>query len=164
MKYISTYLSPCGTILLSAEGKFLTGLWFEEQKLSYEYDLYCSKNLPIFEQTKKWLDMYFAGENPNFYPKIKLSGTKFQTEVWNLLREIEYGSVITYNEIAKQIAKRRKIEKMSAQAIGQAVGKNKILIIIPCHRVIGSDGKLTGYAGGIDKKIKLLELEKGLKI
>ena len=149
MQYISYYHSPIGNILLASDNIGLTGLWFENQKY-YAYNLdqeHQEKELPIFEQTKKWLDIYFSGKEPNFTPSLHMVGTPFQTTVWKILQQIPYGKTITYGEIAYK-------------AIGGAVGHNGISIIIPCHRVVGTNGSLTGYAGGIDRKIKLLSLEK----
>ena len=113
----------------------------------------------VFERTKKWLDSYFSGHNPDFTPPICLKGTSFQEDVWEILKRIPYGKVISYGAIARQIAEKRGLKRMSAQAVGGAVGRNPIAIIVPCHRVIGSDGSLTGYAGGLDKKTKLLRIE-----
>lgn len=162
MQYINYYNSPLGKITFASNGKELTGLWFEGQKyfastLTKEYE---QKKLPVFEQTARWLDIYFSGKIPDFTPDLFLSSTSFRNEVWEILLTIPYGSVMTYGEIAKEMAKNRGEKKMSAQAVGGAVGHNPISIIVPCHRVIGTDGSLTGYAGGIDIKEKLLKLEK----
>lgn len=161
MHYINHYNSPLGKITFASNGKELTGLWFNGQKyfastLTKEYE---QKNLPVFEQTAKWLDVYFSGQNPNFTPPLYLSSTQFRNEVWKILLAIPYGSVITYGGIADIMAKKRGAENMSAQAIGGAVGHNPISIIVPCHRVMGKNGSLTGYAGGVDIKEKLLKLE-----
>ena len=161
MHYINHYNSPLGKITFASNGKELTGLWFDGQKyfastLTKEYE---QKNLPVFEQTAKWLDIYFSGKNPNFTPPLFLSSTSFRNEVWKILLAIPYGSVITYGGIADIMAKKRGAENMSAQAIGGAVGHNPISIIVPCHRVVGTDGSLTGYAGGVDIKEKLLKFE-----
>lgn len=161
MQYTSTYKSPIGNILLSANNNGLTGLWLENAKyyslgLSHKYE---NKEVSEITETKHWLDIYFSGKEPNFMPNIHIIGTDFQKEVWNILLTIPYGQTTTYGEIAIRIAKRRNTSHMSAQAIGGAVGHNKLSIIIPCHRVIGANGRLTGYAGGIDKKITLLKLE-----
>ena len=118
------------------------------------------KVTPILEDTKRWLDLYFSGKEPDFMPPLHPSGTPFQMEIWDILREIPYGTTMTYGAVAKEIARRRGIPRMSAQAAGGAVGHNPVSILIPCHRVVGSNGSLTGYAGGIDRKIKLLALEK----
>ena len=116
--------------------------------------------MPIFEQTVRWLDIYFSGREPDFTPTVSMETTPFRKAVWEIMLTIPYGKTMTYGQIAEKIAKQRGIDKMSAQAVGGAVGHNSISIIIPCHRVVGTNGSLTGYAGGIDKKIYLLELEK----
>ena len=162
MVYTCTYKSPLGNMLLAADEIGLTGLWFEGQKyfaknLSEETE---EKETEIIKEAEKWLDIYFSGREPDFMPKIKFTGTDFQNEVWKILCDIPYGKTVTYGFIAEQMAKKRKKKSMSAQAVGGAVGHNEISIIVPCHRVLGTNGSLTGYAGGIDKKIKLLELEK----
>ena len=162
MQYISHYHSPLGAILLAADQIGLTGLWFEGQKyfalyLDKEHE---EKEVPVLKQAKEWLDIYFSGKEPDFKLPLHFTGTDFQNEVWEILSAIPYGQTTTYGEIAKQIAAKRGLARMSAQAVGGAVGHNEISIIVPCHRVVGSNGSLTGYAGGIDKKIKLLTLEK----
>lgn len=116
----------------------------------------------VFERTKEWLDIYFSGRDPGFTPPLSARGTVFQETVWEILKKIPYGQVTSYGEIARQIAKMRGLDRMSAQAVGGAVGRNPIAVIVPCHRVVGSDGRLTGYAGGLDKKEALLKLEKWL--
>lgn len=161
MQYITKYQSPLGEILLACDEIGLTGLWFENQKyyaqgLDFEHE---EKSTAFFNETIRWLDMYFSGTNPDFMPKIHITGTPFQVSVWEILCKIPYGKTTTYGKIAKQAANNRGLLRMSAQAVGGAVGRNKISIIIPCHRVVGINGSLTGYAGGIDKKQKLLELE-----
>ena len=165
LQYVWKYNSPIGEILMSADREGLTGLWFKNQKYfaSKLKGEYSEKNLKIFEKTAEWLDIYFNGENPGFTPYLHLNGTPFQMTVWEILRQIPYGNTVTYKEIACQIVRQRGITQMSAQAVGGAVGRNPISIIIPCHRVVGSDGNLTGYAGGIDKKSYLLSLEKTKK-
>ena len=162
MQYTSHYRSPIGNILLAADEIGLTGLWFEGQKyfalyLDKEHE---EKEIPIFEKVKKWLDIYFAGKEPDFTVPLHFTGTDFQNEVWEILCTIPYGRTMTYGEIAKQIAAKKGLPRMSAQAVGGAVGHNEISVIVPCHRVVGANGSLAGYAGGIDKKIKLLQLEK----
>lgn len=161
MHYINHYNSPLGKITFASNGKELTGLWFNGQKyfastLTKEYE---QKNLPVFEQTAKWLDIYFSGKNPDFMPPLFLSSTSFRNEVWKILLTIPYGKTMTYGEIAKLMAENRGVEKMSAQSVSGAVGHNPISIIVPCHRVVGTDGSLTGYAGGVDIKEKLLKFE-----
>lgn len=165
MQYISHYKSPVGGILLAADEIGLTGLWFEGQKY---FALYLDKEheereLPVFETAKRWLDIYFSGREPDFKVPLHFTGTDFQNEVWEILYSIPYGQTMTYGEIAKQLAKKRGLSRMSAQAVGGAVGRNEISVIVPCHRVVGANGSLTGYAGGIDKKIALLKLEKAYK-
>ena len=157
MKYFWCYNSPLGQIVMESDGENLISLKFGEfVGISSEFK---KRNLDIFRDTTKWLAIYFSGNLPNFTPKILLGGSKFQLEVWQILLEIPFGAAMTYGEIAKQIACQRKIPKMSAQAVGGAVGANPIAIIVPCHRVIGKGGKLTGYAHGLDKKEFLLNLE-----
>ncbi len=161
MQYIYKYPSPIGGITIASDGSSLTGLWLDGQKyfaasLSPEHE---EKALPIFKQTEEWLNCYFNGENPDFMPDIHLEGTPFRLSVWEILRKIPYGEIITYKDIAKEIADKKELPSMSTQAVGNAVGHNPISIIIPCHRVVGCNGSLTGYAGGISKKIKLLTLE-----
>lgn len=162
MQYISHYPSPLGRILLAADGIGLTGLWFEGQKyfsccLDREHT---EKEIPLFEMTRRWLDLYFSGREPDFSVPLHAAGTAFQKEVWEILCSIPYGQTMTYGGIARQLAAKRGVPRMSAQAVGGAVGHNPISILVPCHRVVGANGSLTGYAGGIDRKIKLLTLEK----
>lgn len=159
--YIKKYNSPAGVIYMKSDGKYLTGLWFEGSRDSSKHlGNYEEKTLPIFEKTKKWLDIYFTGKNPDFVPEYRIENlTPFRKQVVDIMNKIPFGKVITYNDIAKEIAKSRNIKKMSAQAVGGAVGWNPICIIIPCHRVVGTNGSLTGYGGGIKNKVKLLEIE-----
>lgn len=161
MQYTSNYRSPLGDILLAADEVGLTGLWFVGQKyfalyLDQEHE---EKEIPVFDETKQWLDIYFAGCMPDFTPTLHFTGTAFQNEVWEILCTIPYGETLTYGEIARRLAAKRGLERMSAQAVGGAVSHNEISIIVPCHRVVGTNGSLTGYAGGIDRKVKLLTLE-----
>lgn len=114
---------------------------------------------PILAETKRWLDIYFTGREPDFMPPLAPVGSEFRRAVWDILLQIPYGRTTTYGEISRQLAEKRGIARMSAQAVGGAVGHNEISIIIPCHRVVGTNGSLTGYAGGVDKKLRLLELE-----
>ncbi len=162
MQYISHYQSPIGGILLAADETGLTGLWFEGQKYFALYldKEHKEKEVPVFETAKRWLDIYFSGKEPDFQVPLHFTGTDFQNEVWEILYSIPYGNTMTYGEIAKKIAEKRGLKRMSAQAVGGAVGHNEISIIVPCHRVVGSNGSLTGYAGGIEKKAELLKLEK----
>lgn len=162
MQYISHYQSPLGGILLAADEIGLTGLWFEGQKyfalyLDKEHE---EKEVPVFQTAKKWLDIYFAGNEPDFQVPLHFTGTDFQNEVWEILYSIPYGKTMTYGEIAKRIAEKRGLKRMSAQAVGGAVSHNEISVIVPCHRVVGTNGSLTGYADGIEKKVALLKLEK----
>lgn len=162
MQYISHYPSPLGEILLAADEIGLTGLWFEKQKyfalhLDREHE---ERELPVFTKTKEWLEIYFSGREPDFSVPLHMMGSEFQMTVWKILCEIPYGQTMTYGEIGKRIARERGIARMSAQAVGGAVGHNEISIIIPCHRVVGTNGSLTGYGGGMERKIKLLTLEK----
>ncbi|MGI5825649.1 MAG: methylated-DNA--[protein]-cysteine S-methyltransferase [Bacillota bacterium] len=161
MQYTTKYQSPIGEILLAGDDTGLTGLWFKGEKyyannLAPEHE---TKEIRVFAETKRWLDIYFSGQEPNFLPPLHLQGTPFRMAVWEILLQIPYGQTTTYNEIAKQIAKKRGLSGMSAQAVGGAVGHNEISIIVPCHRVVGSNGSLTGYAGGVDKKAFMLKLE-----
>lgn len=165
MQYTYHYTSPLGEIVLAADSVGITGLWFVGQKyfglyLDKEHE---EKDLPVFEQAKKWLNVYFSGKEPDFKLPLHLIGTDFQNEVWEILYSIPYGKTTTYGEIAKKMAEKRGIRQMSAQAVGGAVGRNEISIIVPCHRVVGANGSLTGYAGGINKKIALLKLEGAYK-
>ena len=161
MQYISHYRSSIGNMLLVADEIGLTGLWFEGQKyfalhLDKKHE---EKEIPLFEKVKLWLDIYFSGKEPDFTVPLHFTGTDFQKEVWEILCTIPYGQTMTYGEIAKQIAVKKGLPRMSAQAVGGAVGHNEISIIVPCHRVVGTNGSLTGYTGGIEKKVKLLKLE-----
>lgn len=161
MQYTTFYESPIGRMLLAADDTGLTGLWFEGQKyfarcLDRETE---EKELPVFAEAKRWLDIYFSGKEPDFTPPLHFTGTDFQKEVWEILCAIPYGQTMTYGAIADQLAKKRGLSRMSAQAVGGAVGHNNLSIIVPCHRVVGSNGSLTGYAGGIERKTFLLNLE-----
>ena len=163
MYHTTHYPSPFGTMTLACEGGRLVGLWMAGQKYHKEPlqgEMIEKNNLPIFTATKKWLDRYFAGKNPAV-TELPLApiGSAFRQEVWKILCEIPYGEVVTYGNIAKQMAAKMKIRKMASQAVGGAVGHNPISIIIPCHRVVGANGNLTGYGGGIGRKVKLLEFE-----
>ena len=161
MVYVSKYNSRLGEISIASDGNFLTGLWFNGQKyfadnLPEEFEY---KELEIFNLTKKWLDEYFSGEKPNFIPPISMGNISlFRKRVWEIMLEIPYGQTSTYGKIANQIETETG-KRASAQAVGGAVGRNSISIIIPCHRVVGTNASLTGYAGGIDKKIELLKIE-----
>ncbi len=161
MSYICHYSSPLGGITLASDKTSLTGLWFDGQKyfgstLSGADE---EKKLPIFDEAIRWLDIYFSGKEPDFTPPLAVSASPFRKTVLDVLRAIPYGTVMTYSEAAKKTALKNGLNRMSAQAIGGAVGHNPISIIIPCHRVVGVSGSLTGYAGGIEKKYSLLKLE-----
>lgn len=163
MNYIHHYDSPLGGITLASDGKSLSGLWFDGQKYfgSTLSKAPVQKTLPVFDRTKEWLDIYFSGKAPDFTPPLSLNATPFRKAVWEILLAIPFGQTMTYKEIADKMAKSLDRQHMSAQAVGGAVGHNPISLIIPCHRVVGVDGSLTGYAGGIEKKSRLLDMEKG---
>lgn len=152
MIYSSLYSSPIGPLTITASEAGITALSFGGEK--------DGRGNEHIAAAKRWFDIYFAGDVPSFTPEIVLSGTPFQISVWEILKKIPYGKVVSYGDIGKMIAERRGIKKMSAQAVGQAVGRNPVAIIIPCHRVVGSDLSLTGYGGGMDKKEFLLVLER----
>lgn len=160
--YIHHYHSPLGEITLGSDGKALTGLWFDGQKyFGSTLTSNCEqKALPIFEQTTQWLDIYFGGKEPDFTPPLSLQMSSFGKTVCEIMLTIPFGHTLTYGQIANIIAKQMGIPRMSAQTVGGAVGHNPISLIIPCHRVVGANHRLTGYAGGIDKKIQLLTLER----
>lgn len=161
MIFIQHYDSPLGGILLAADETGLTGLWFDGQKF-FARDLPAERveqNTPTLSEVKRWLDIYFTGKEPDFMPPLHPIGSAFRRSVWDILLRIPYGQTSTYGEIARQLAEKQGRPRIAAQAVGGAVGHNKISIIIPCHRVVGTNGSLTGYAGGIDKKVKLLEWE-----
>ena len=157
------YKTPDGfsDLLLNSDGEYLTGLWFEGSADGSKHTSFGEeKELPVFRETCQWLDFYFAGKNPDFTPRYKINGlTPFRQEVIEIMKTIPYGETITYGEIAAIIDKKRGLTRMSAQAVGGAVGWNPICIIIPCHRVMGANGSLTGYGGGIANKIALLAHE-----
>lgn len=161
MIYTCTYLSPLGDILLASDETGLTGLWFEGQKYFADTlpDERILQETPILKETKRWLDIYFSGKKPEFTPPLHPAGSAFRQQVWQILLQIPYGQTVTYGEIARRLKEKQNTSHMSAQAVGGAVGHNEVSIIIPCHRVVGTSGSLTGYAGGIDKKIALLQLE-----
>ena len=161
MTYTMHYDSPLGKILLAADEEGMTGVWFEAQryfaaKLPPENE---EGTTPVLGDACRWLDVYFSGREPDFTPKLHLIGSDFRQAVWALLLQIPYGQTTTYGALAKQLAEKQGRLRMSAQAVGGAVGHNRIAILIPCHRVVGTNGSLTGYAGGIDKKEKLLRME-----
>ena len=162
MTFTQQYDSPLGGMLLAADEIGLTGLWFGGQKyfargLPAERT---ERSTPVLTEAKRWLDLYFSGREPDFIPPLHPAGSAFRRAVWQILLQVPYGQTITYGEIARQLAEKRGLARMSAQAVGGAVGHNAVSVIIPCHRVVGTNGSLTGYAGGIGKKVRLLELER----
>ncbi len=161
MEYLSFYESPIGRITMASDGTALTGLWFDGQKYDRAGLSACEEreDLMIFQETCHWLDLYFQGKDPGFIPKLSIQGSPFRQLVAEIMCTIPYGTTMTYGRIASIAAERMGREHMSAQAVGGAVGHNRISIIIPCHRVMGTDGSLTGYAGGIERKLYLLNLE-----
>jgi methylated-DNA-[protein]-cysteine S-methyltransferase len=163
MYYSTTYPSPVGSITIACGGGNLVGLWIEGQKYygdTISEEIKEDNDAPVFDAARKWLDRYFAKEKPAIseLPLAPIGG-EFRQEVWKILCEIPYGKVITYSDIAKKMATKMNKKNMSSRAVGGAVGHNPISIIIPCHRVVGANGSLTGYSGGIETKVKLLELE-----
>lgn len=162
MQYRTHYQSPLGAIIIASDGEAIIGLWFDRQK--YDRSILApeceERDVPVFARAVKWLDCYFAGREPDFTPALAVNCSPFRREVLEILQRIPYGQTRTYGEIAREIAQRQGRQKMSAQAVGGAVGWNPISLIIPCHRVIGASGNLTGYGGGIQRKLALLKLEK----
>ena len=159
--FICHYDSPLGGITLAADGAALVGLWFDGQKhfaetLAPDHE---EKALPVFDTAKRWLDVYFGGRDPGFTPPLRMNTTPFRRAVWEILLTIPFGGTMSYGEIA-QILARRTGRRMAAQAVGGAVGHNAVSLIVPCHRVVGSDGGPTGYAGGLDRKMRLLAMER----
>jgi methylated-DNA-[protein]-cysteine S-methyltransferase len=159
-KYRTTYASPVGLLTIAGDGENITGLWIENQKYfgSIPDGETQVNDLPVFQKTREWLDIYFSGKEPDFMVPLQAKGSAFREAVWEILRTIPYGGVLTYGEIAKRL-EISSGKRVSAQAVGGAVGHNPISIMIPCHRVVGTNGSLTGYAGGIGKKVWLLKLE-----
>lgn len=157
MEYMSNYASPLGGVTMASDGNALIGLWFNGQKYFPAGILaaYEEKDLAVFRETRQWLDVYFSGHAPAFTPPLLLSGTPFRKAVWEILLTIPYGQTVTYVEITRRLDQPR----MSSQAVGGAVAHNPISLIVPCHRVIGANGSLTGYAGGLDRKLYLLQME-----
>lgn len=160
MKFTARYASPLGGMTLASDGKVLTGSWFDGQKyfgagLSPHAE---ERSLPVFTQAIRWLDIYFSGREPDFMPELGYGESgSFRREVWDILRTIPYGATMTYGAVAAKLGR----PAMSAQAVGGAVGHNLLTVFVPCHRVIGANGSLTGYAGGIERKRALLALERG---
>lgn len=162
MAYTAHYDSPLGGITLASDGRALTGLWFDGQKYFGDTlpEAYEKRPLPVFDEAARWLDLYFGGAAPDFTPPLAMLTTPFRRRVWEIMLAIPFGQTMTYGEIAAALAKDQGLDRMSAQAVGGAVGHNSISLIIPCHRVVGTNGSLTGYSGGIAKKLQLLRLEK----
>ena len=161
MDYLHHYQSPFGGITIASDGAALVGLWFDEQRffaasLSPDRE---EKTLPVFEQAVRWLDLYFSGRDPGFTPPVKLRTTEFRQAVCRIMLAIPYGRTMTYGKIAEIVARQKGVPRMSAQAVGGAVGHNPVSLIVPCHRVIGAGGALVGYGGGLDRKTALLSLE-----
>ena len=165
MEYTYSCNSPLGRVILTSDGEALTSLRFDGETCPAKTPEQLPENqqpsrpLPIFEETVRWLELYFSGREPDFTPALRLTGTPFQKEVWALLLTLPYGQTTTYSALAKRLAESRGVPRMSARAVGRAVGRNPVALIVPCHRVIGADGSLTGYAWGPDRKRRLLNLE-----
>ena len=165
MDWMHRYTSPLGTLFMASHGESaLAGLWFAGQKYFPESvcRLPVNDSLPVFRESDRWLDCYFSGKDPGFTPPLYLSASAFRTAVWNALLEIPYGETVSYGEIASRLAARTRVPRISARAVGGAVGHNPVSLIIPCHRVTGADGSLTGYAGGLERKEYLLRLERAV--
>lgn len=167
MEFIDKYESPLGRITIACDDNVITGLWFDGQKYAEdilnvlpEEAMQREQEYSLIREAKRWLDIYFSGQEPDFLPPLRYDTTPFRKLVCDIMLTIPYGKTITYGEIAAKVADHQGIKKMSAQAVGGAVGHNPISLMIPCHRVVGANGNLTGYGGGMDRKIKLLELEK----
>ena len=162
MDYTHRYDSPLGGITLASDGQALTGLWFDGQRYFADTlrERHEEKALPIFSEAERWLDIYFGGRAPGFTPRLCPRGTAFRRAVWEVLLTIPFGRTVTYGQVAERVAQRMGRESMSAQAVGGAIGRNPIALIVPCHRVVGAGGSLTGYAGGLDRKLRLLRLER----
>lgn len=162
MHYLSHYESPLGAMTMAGDGEYLTGLWFDGQKYdrsTINNDAVVQPRLPVFTQTAQWLDTYFEGTDPGFTPPISVEGSDFKKMVTSIMLSIPFGDTSTYARIAAEVARRTGRKQMSAQAVGGAVGRNPISLIVPCHRVLASDGSLRGYAGGVERKERLLEME-----
>lgn len=161
MDYVYHYQSPLGGITLTSDGAALVGLWFDKQRFFADSVVqdHEEKSLPVFEQADRWLDLYFSGRDPGFAPPVTLRTTEFRQAVCRIMLTIPYGRTMTYGRIAEIVARQRGVPRMSAQAVGGAVGHNPVSLIIPCHRVIGAGSALVGYSGGLDRKAALLELE-----
>ncbi len=161
MDFIFRCATPLGGVTLASDGEALTGLWFDGQKyfgstLGARYE---ERSLPVFHDTERWLDIYFSGRDPGFVPALSLRGTPFRRAVWECLLTIPYGHTVTYGALAAALPAQSGCGRTSARAIGGAVGRNPVSLIVPCHRVTGAGGSLTGYAGGVERKAALLLLE-----
>ena len=162
MHYLNHYESPLGAMTMAGDGEHLTGLWFDGQKYdrsTIDGNAEFKPHLPVFTQTAQWLDTYFEGTDPGFTPPIRVEGSDFKKMVTSIMLSVPFGATSTYARIAAEVARRLGRKQMSAQAVGGAVGHNPITLIVPCHRVLASDGSLRGYAGGVDRKERLLEME-----
>ena len=161
MVFVQHYDSPLGPITLACDETAIIGLWFDGQKYFGNIlpEQLAEKGHPLLQDAKRWLDIYFSGRAPDFLPPLRYDSTPFRKAVCEIMLTIPYGSTMTYGQIAAEVARRQGLANMSAQAVGGAVGHNPISLMIPCHRVVGTNGSLTGYGGGIARKVKLLELE-----
>ena len=161
MKYTQHYDSPLGGITLASDDEALVGLWFDGRGRYGDGlgDEATERDLPVFAEARRWLDIYFSGREPGFVPQLRLKGTPFRKAVWEILLAIPYGQTVTYGEIADRLRKEKGLPAVSARAVGGAVGHNPVSLIIPCHRVVGAGGRLTGYAGGVERKARLLGME-----
>lgn len=162
MHYLSHYESPLGAMTMASDGEHLTGLWFDGQKYdrsTINDDAALQPHLPVFMQTTQWLDTYFGSVDPGFTPPIRIEGSDFRKMVTSIMLSIPFGETSTYARIAAEVAQRTGRKQMSAQAVGGAVGRNPITLIVPCHRVVGANGSLHGYASGVDRKERLLAME-----
>ena len=162
MHYLNHYESPLGAMTMASDGEHLTGLWFDGQKYdrsTIDGNAELKPHLPVFTQTTQWLDSYFGGTDPGFAPPIRVESSDFKKTVTAIMLSIPFGATSTYARIAAEVARRTGRKQMSAQAVGGAVGHNPIALIVPCHRVLASDGSLRGYAGGVDRKEWLLKME-----
>ena len=162
MHYLNHYESPLGAMTMASDGDRLTGLWFDGQKYdrsTINDEAALEPDLPVFTRTAQWLDTYFGGTDPGFTPPIRVEGSDFKRMVTSIMLSIPFGATSTYARIAAEVARRTGRTHMSAQAVGGAVGRNPIVLIVPCHRVLASNGGLRGYAGGVDRKERLLQME-----
>lgn len=162
MDYVRIYDSPLGKITIMSDGEDLTGLWFEGQKHMPSGLSGSTECPPVLRETERWLDLYFSGNDPGFTPPLRMEGTEFQKEIWKILLTVPYGNTVTYGEIANTYTSAHGCGRMSAQAVGGAVSRNPISIIVPCHRILGANGSMTGYAGGLWRKETLLKLEQSI--